>query len=147
MKISWGIKIIITFVIFASVIGTMVGISMTKNIDLVFENYYERDLKYQDKINMIKRTRMRKDKIEVETTASSIIIYYPKTLTNDRITGNINFYRAMDKKKDFSVYITKDNNSSQEINTSHLDKGNWKIQILWSVNGEDYFNEEDIFIN
>jgi len=147
MRISWGIKIIFTFIIFALVIGTMVGISMTKNIDLVSENYYEIELKYQDKINMISRANALTEKIKIESTAQAIKVKYPDVFSNDNIKGKINFYRAMDKKKDFSIDISKNNYSIQEISTVSMDKGNWKMQIYWSVNGEDYFSESDLYIN
>ncbi|MBS1493379.1 MAG: FixH family protein [Bacteroidetes bacterium] len=147
MKISWGIKIIISFVVFAIGIGTMVGISMTKNIDLVSENYYERELKYQDRIDMINRTNSLTEKIIFDNTSNSIKIKFPGIFSKDNITGKISFYRAMDKKKDFSVDINKDENGLQIIPTDKLDKGNWKVEVLWKVNDKEYFTQSDIFIN
>lgn len=145
MKINWGIKIIIAFVIFAGGIGTMVGISMSKNIDLVSENYYERELKYQDRIDMINRTNQLSEKLSVENTSGAVKIKYP--FGKEHISGKINFYRAMDKKKDFSMDINKNENGEQNITTEKMDKGNWKIEILWKVNDKEYFNQFEIFIN
>jgi hypothetical protein len=147
MKISWGIKIIVSFVVFVIGIGTMVGISMTKNIDLVSENYYERELKYQDKIDMINRTNSLSEKLKIENTSNLIKIIFPGIFSKENISGKINFYRAMDKKKDFSVDISKDGNGLQTIPTDKLDKGNWKVEVMWKVSGKDYFTQSDIFIN
>lgn len=147
MKISWGIKIIIAFVVFAMGIGTMVGISMSKNTDLVSENYYEKELKYQDKIDMINRTNALPEKVSIENNSAAVKIKFPAAYSNENISGTINFYRAMDKKKDFSVEIKKAENGAQEIATDKMDKGNWKMEIIWKMNGKDYFNQSEIFIN
>lgn len=145
MKISWGVKIIIAFIIFAGGIGTMVGISMSKNIDLVSENYYEKELKYQERIDMINRTNSLTEKPVIENASGTIKIKFPDF--KDNITGKINFYRAMDKKKDFSVDISKDENGVQVIPTERMDKGNWKAEIIWKKNGKEYFTQSEIFIN
>ncbi len=144
---SWGIKVIMAFVFFAGGIGVMVGISMSKNIDLVTENYYEKELKHQDKINMINRTNVLKDKIKLATNKESITIKFPDDFAEQSIEGKIHFYRAMDKKKDFEINIQKNESNFQEIKTSDMDKGSWKIQIDWKASGCEYFYESDLFIN
>lgn len=147
MKISWGIKIILAFIVFAMGIGTMVGISMTKNIDLVTENYYEKELKYQDKIDMLNRTKALTDKITIENTSGIVKINFPSAYANEIITGTVNFYRAMDKKKDFKVELKKDASSIQKISTANMEKGNWKVEIMWKMQGKDYFCQSDIFVD
>ena len=147
MKISWGIKIIIAFVIFGIGIGVMVGISMSKNIDLVSENYYEKELKYQDKIDMINRTNSLSDKVGIESTPGAVKVTFPGSLSKENITGKINFYRAMDKRKDFSVDISKNEKGEQIIPSEKLDKGNWKVEVVWKMNDIEFFNQAEIFLN
>lgn len=147
MKISWGIKIIIAFIIFAGGIGTMVGISMSKNIDLVSENYYEKELKYQDRIDMINRTNSLQEKLTIENVSNIIKLKFPESLLKENISGTINFYRAMDKKKDFTVEISRNNEGLQSIPAEKLDKGNWKVEVFWKMNDKEYFTQSDIFIN
>jgi len=147
MKISWGIKIIIAFIIFAGGIGTMVGISMSKNIDLVSENYYEKELKYQDRIDMINRTNSLQEKLTIENVSNTIHLKFPESYNKENITGKVIFYRAMDKKKDFNVDINRNNEGIQSIPAENLDKGNWKVEVLWKMNDKEYFTQSDIFIN
>jgi hypothetical protein len=144
MRISWGVKIIIVFIVFAGGIGTLVGISMSKNIDLVSENYYEKELKYQDRINMINRANLLTEKIIIKNNPGNVRFEFPY---KENITGNINFYRAMDKKKDFTVNIDIDKSGIQTIPTDKTDKGNWKIEVIWIMEGKEYFIQTDIFIN
>ncbi len=68
---SWGKGIILVFVIFILGIGIMVYKSMTKNIDLVTSNYYEKELKYQEQIDKINNSNRLEEKlkhIEIENT-------------------------------------------------------------------------------
>ena len=145
MKINWGVKIIIAFIVFAGGIGTLVGISMSKNIDLVSENYYEKELKYQDRIDMINRTNSLTEKPSVENVADEVKIKFP--FTKENISGKINFYRAMDKKKDFTVDINNDRSGMQTIATDKMDKGSWKVEVIWRMNSKEYFTQTNIFIN
>ena len=50
---SWGTKIAFLYLSFATMIGVMVYKSVTQSVDLVAPNYYEQELKYQDKIDGI----------------------------------------------------------------------------------------------
>lgn len=146
MKISWGVIIISVFILFAGLISFLVGVSMTSNSDLVADNYYENELKYQDKIEEINRTNSLAGNLKIETLNNSIRISFPEAIANEKITGKIKFYRAMEKKKDFEVDIIKDQNNSQVIPVTLLDKGNWKLQISWEMKGSKYYKESDIFI-
>ena len=145
MKINWGIKIIIAFIIFAGGMGTMVGISMSKNIDLVAENYYEKELKYQDRIDMINRTNLLTEKPVIENIGNAIRVKFP--FMKENIAGKINFYRAMDKKKDFTVDINQNAEGIQNIPVENLDKGNWKVEVVWKANDKEYFVQSDVFID
>jgi len=75
---SWGKGIILVFVVFVLGIGILVYRSMTKNIDLVTTNYYEKELKYQEQIDKINNTNSLKEKIKIEYNGSVILITYPQ---------------------------------------------------------------------
>ena len=74
MKISWGIKIIIVFAVFAAGIFTMVAVSMMNETDLVSENYYEQEIKYQDQIELLNNSSHLNDKIIVTQERNEIMI-------------------------------------------------------------------------
>lgn len=147
MKISWGIKVILGFSLFAAGIITMVAISMTKNIDLVNDNYYEQGIKYQKQIDMKKSSAEFTDKIKTEIKESDIYIEYSEDLRKGGISGEIKFYRSSDAKKDFKLNIETGENGIQKIPLKNMDKGLWKVQFSFKKNDKDYFLEKNIFIN
>ena len=140
---NWGKGIIIVFVIFFAGMAFMAYKSITKNIDLVAQNYYEKEIKYQDQIDKINKTNSLNEKLKIVSTESSIIISYPHATG---LKGEISFYRPSDAKKDFRLPIEAGKDNKQIINTQTLQKGLWKVQISWNTSGQDYYNEEKIMI-
>lgn len=143
MKISWGTGIAATYIIFVVFTLGMTYAMMTKNVDLVATNYYEKEIKYQQQIDKINNTNGLKDKLKFEYSEGKIVLTFPKI---GAIAGEINFYRPSDPKKDFNFKIKTDENYMVTIDCSVLLKGLWKIKIEWNAAGVDYYNEETIII-
>ncbi|MEO8514829.1 MAG: FixH family protein [Ignavibacteria bacterium] len=141
---SWGKGIILVFAVFMLGIGVMVYKSMTKNIDLVSNNYYEKELKYQEQINKINNTRTLKEGLKIVSTGSEVIITYPSD--KNSIKGEISFYKPSDAGNDFKASVEPGSDMRQIFNTQKLTKGLWKVQINWAMDGKDYFNEEKVMI-
>lgn len=135
------------FSLFAAGIIAMVSVSMTKNIDLVSDNYYEKGIKYQDQIDMNKNSAEFSDKIKTEIKDSGLLIEYSEDLMKDNFSGEIKFYRSSDAKKDFKVNIETDEKGIQLIPVMNLDKGLWKVQFSFKKDNKNYFLEKSIFIN
>jgi len=140
LKFSWGKGLVVSYIIFMVIVLTMVGITITKDIDLVSPNYYEKEIKYQEEINKINNTTMLKDTIKFELTETSILVRFPAILENSVIKGEVNFYRPSDSKKDFKVQIAADNEFKQVFDISKIDKGLWKVKVNWNMDGIDYLN-------
>jgi len=142
-KFSWGTGIFIAYTVFVIVILTFVYVMMNKSVDLVAENYYDKEIKYQEQINKINNTERLKEKLAFQYSNGQIELDFPKL---GAVNGDISFYRPSDPGEDFKVHIKADQNNKQVINAVSLQKGFWKIQIDWSVNGVPYFNEESIIL-
>ncbi|MCI0448887.1 MAG: FixH family protein [Chlorobi bacterium] len=145
MKFSWGKGIILAYLLFMSGVFIMVSISMTKDIELVTQNYYDKEIKYQKQIDKINNTNRLKEQVKIDAGEAGILISFPKV--KGQIKGEISFYRPSDSKKDFSVPVELTSNLTQSLTTESMQKGLWKIQISWNANGIDYYNEERIIVN
>lgn len=135
------------FSLFAAGIIAMVSVSMTKNIDLVSDNYYEQGIKYQNQIDMKLNSAEFSDKIKTEIKDSGLLIEYSEDLIKGNFSGEIKFYRSSDAKKDFKVNIETDEKGIQLIPVMNLDKGLWKVQFSFRKDNKNYFLEKSIFIN
>jgi nitrogen fixation protein FixH len=147
MKTSWGIKIIIAFAIFAAGIITMAVISFSNDSELVSENYYEQEIKYQDRINIMKNSGRVDQNIFLICRNDSIYIELSGELKKNKLTGEIYFYRASDLKKDFKIEFNPDDKGLQAVSAKGLEKGSWKVRMDLSDIENKYYIEKNIFIN
>ncbi|HEX2787623.1 MAG TPA: FixH family protein [Ignavibacteria bacterium] len=140
---NWGKKIILVYAIFILGIASLVFISMRQNIDLVTDNYYEKELKYQEQIDKKKRTQSLKESIMITKINSDLHISFP----SDAIpkSGEVTFYRPSDDSED-KIFLLKENEKEQIISLNNFSSGLWKVVIYWRTNGTEYLNEE-IFYN
>lgn len=140
---NWGKGIVIVFVIFGLGMAFMAYKAVTKNIDLVSKNYYEKEIKYQDQIDKINNTGGLIENLKFDNTEAGIVITYPNM---SGLKGEISFYRPSDAKKDFKIPVEYGKDNRQVISTQTLQKGLWKVQVNWNAGGVDYYTEGKIMV-
>jgi nitrogen fixation protein FixH len=146
---NWGYKISIVFAGFVILIITLVVISMRqKDIHLVTERYYEKEIAYQDQIDIEKNTAAldQKPKIEYQKGDQIIAFTYPDHFYQENVKGKILFYRPSDAGKDFTVPVNSGIEGTQKISIGHLEKGFWRIKMEWVADSEKYYIEEKLVI-
>jgi len=148
-KGSWWPKLIIAaFVSFGSFIGYMVYQAMQTDVDLVSADYYEKEIAYQQHIDQVKATQGLSEQVLINqaSTAQTISLVFPQSLTPAKVQGTIHFFRPSAAKLDFEIPLQLNSDRQQHISTTELAKGLWRVQINWQVAGQSYFNQKDITI-
>jgi hypothetical protein len=140
LKFSWGKGLLVSYLVFIIIVLTMVGITITKDVDLVTPNYYEKEIKYQEEINKIINTGRLKDTVKFEVSESSLMIHFPVISESSTIKGEVNFYRPSDSKKDFKIQVMPDKEHKQVFDITNIEKGLWKVKVNWSMDGIDYLS-------
>lgn len=140
---NWGWGILITIVLFMALTMVRVVYLMNQDVDLVTNNYYEKELKYQQQIDKEKRTEKLKQGVDVRYSGNNVNVTFPKMKD---ISGDLYFYRPSDFKEDFKVPITVGESYVQTVNVGNLQKGYWRLQINWAGNNEQYYTEKAIMI-
>jgi len=146
VNISWGTKIAILYISFAALIIVMVIMSMQQKIDLVSDDYYAKELVFQDKLNEMNNANSLPGKITHNITENAFKFTFPAIFKNTSIIGNIEFYRPSDNSKDLKLPIQLNNNLEQYIRLKQLSKGMYKMNISWTANKTNYYTEETIVI-
>jgi nitrogen fixation protein FixH len=146
MKIHWGTGLAVAFGVFAIGILIMVRISMNREIDLVSDDYYQREIHHQDQIDIQKRSNSLPEQPGIGVTSASVIVKLPKTFSPDSTTGVLTFYRPADRHKDFVVSLKLDSANTQFVPTTSLQKGLWRLKLHWTHHFQDYYHEEAIVI-
>jgi len=146
MKFNWGAGMALLYGGFAVVVMGLAAFSMTKKVDLVTDNYYDKELKYEEQIQKEKNTGKLDLKPDVEIFKDSMKIIFPASFNNDSTTGALHLYRPSDSGKDADFPLKLKNNNTQVINISAFEKGSWKVKINWRSSGTDYYLEKAFFI-
>ena len=141
---SWGTKIAFLYLSFASMIGFMVYKSATQTVDLVAPNYYEQELKYQDKIDGINNLNADVKALSIYEKDHVVEFAFNKEMGVPK--GNILFFKPDNASADFNTEINLDAEGKQTINLKDLSKGTYLVKIDWHIGEKKYFKEERISV-
>jgi hypothetical protein len=144
MKLNWGAGIAILYLGFVVMILLLVGMSASQKIDLVTDQYYEEELRFQDKINRTNHAKALAEPLVWEVNEQGIRIRYPKSFLKNNLTGTVKLYCPSDNTKD-KTFPVKQENSTQLIAASELKAGRYHLQINWE-NGEKMFWNEGVVV-
>jgi hypothetical protein len=146
--ISWPVGIGIIYGLFVLILVVFVIFSMFNTVDLVSEDYYTQELKYQSQIDRINRTSSLNTQLMLEYLESEKIInlQFPSEFPPESISGQIVFFRPSDAKLDKVLTINPDIQCSQRIIIKTLQPGLWRIKIFWKVNSSDFYSEDSFII-
>lgn len=144
MKISWGYKILFVYLAFVAGIIFLVAKASNEHYELVTENYYEAELKYQDVIDQRKRVSELSTPITITHSPNSVRVVFPPELANKALQGNIYLYRPSDATKDIRrSFATKA--GSTEITMDVPLSGAYDLKLTWQAEGKTFYQEKRIF--
>lgn len=111
--------------------------------DLVTEEYYKKELLYQQEIDAETRGKELSENISDQRTEKGWLIEFPKNLDPAQISGTLRFYRPSSKKLDFKIPLNlKDHQLI--IPREQIVDGRWNIYIDWAYAGETYLYKKEI---
>ncbi len=143
---SWGYKILFVIIGFIVFILTLVVIAMKQNNEVFDKNYYEKELKYQNKINAHTNLINSNEKINIEQNPDALIIYYPMILWQDSKDGYLELLRPNDNTKDITLNTISNKNGAVIVPRKSLFSGIYLLRTGWQQHGTDYYFENTIYI-
>jgi hypothetical protein len=145
-KSRWGIGLLVAYGAFIAGMLVLVYMSMSQQIDLVSERYYDQGIHYQERITALENSRNLRERLSVSVQLTELILQFPKEFVPGNISGRIMLYRADDKHKDASFDISLDTTARQRIPTSSLLHGLWRVKVNWKASGLDYYAEQAVVL-
>ena len=146
MKISWGVGITVSIIVFMLISVMFIYIAFNQDVNLVRDDYYEAEVKYNETMEKVKRTSALVDKLKISVIENNIQLQFPKISKSENINGNILLYRPSERNKDLSITIRPDSNYLQTINTANMLSGMWKVKVDWSADSISYLNDDIIMV-
>ena len=104
MRINWGTGIVLAFIGFIGfILFFVIRMNTDKKYDhhLVTEEYYEKELKYQDDIDKLKNGKALKENVSYTRTEDGLLVRFPQAFDVKDINGKVFLYRPSNEHLDF----------------------------------------------
>ena len=146
MKFNWGHKIIILYIGFVGLIGTMVYLANHENIDLVSSDYYDQEIQFQKKMDSEANARPFENAIKVTLEGKSVKVQFPQVLADKMPQGRLKMYRSSDASLDYATELHLEA-GSQSLISPKFKKGEYTLQMSWTAEGRSYYCEQKVLMN
>jgi len=143
---AWPVAIAAFFLIAAAFLSAFIAWASSQREDIVADNYYEGEIRYGEQLRRLERSQ----KFESQTVITSdnalhgITIQLPTGAHG--ASGKIHLYRPSDARSDREIPLDVDDHGIQHIDARQLSGGLWKVRVLWTVAGTEYFCERPVVL-
>jgi hypothetical protein len=143
MKFHWGHGIFTFYAFFVATLIVVVVKSTGFDNSLVTEEYYARDINYQQEYDRRLNSNSLEQSVIIERGESGMNLRFP---TFQPVEGTVLFYRPSSKDHDQRLPITV-NNGNMPLDLSGLKFGNYQLIVEWKSEGVSYYDELDLTVN
>lgn len=142
---NWGKWIIVSFVLFAAFIATLVTVCVREDISLVSKDYYKEELAYQDQIGRIRNASLLAKRPSIKVIDKNTLqVEFDQFSEIDK--GELQLFRPSDAGMDKRFPFNASPTSFQQFSTESLEKGMYRARMLWTMGEKEFFIEEVIFL-
>lgn len=145
----WPYAIIATFVLFACFIGYMVQRAFRADVDLVSPDYYKQEIAYQQRMESVARTAALPAPVQIDYDRATqrLTLQLPPALAGQAVRGTLHFFRPSNQKLDFKLpFAPVGSPTRQQLNTSKLQPGFWRLRVDFEAGGQQYFVEKELIV-
>lgn len=145
----WPVSIVVFFGVAILGCAGFVAFCNLHPSELVAEDYYEQEMRYQKQMERVERTRGlgQEADISMDSEHGTIRVTLPRDHADREFEGIVNLYRPSSAKLDMQLPLHLGDNRTQSIPTSDLQPGRWVVKVAWKVQGQDYFMEKKLTID
>jgi hypothetical protein len=138
---NWGKGIVIGMVTFMGFITFLVVGLMMNRVDLESEDYYKREINYEQEIKAQENANNLEAKIEISSNKEFLVVKVPEGEFQEI---ELHLTRPNDKKMDkrFKIQGTK----SFLIDKKELEKGVYTVELSYMVNNKPCLQKESVSI-
>jgi hypothetical protein len=134
----WPFGIAAALVTFIAGTVCLIVLASSQREDLVNNDYYEQELRYQGRIDSLSRATRCSASAVYDAAGRRFVISLPAEHVNANLSGAIQLYRPSAAGLDQERPLTPDPAGRQAIDASRLQPGLWKVRVSWKANGRSY---------
>lgn len=144
----WPYAIIGWMLLFGTGMAAWVVVAVRNDPELVRPDYYEQEIAYQKQIDRLSRTAAVRSEVSVayDLAKAEVALRIPAAHLVAKPTGTIHFYRPSNAKLDFDLPLVVDATGTQNVPTTKLQAGLWKVRVSWTSDGQEYFHDQSLVL-
>jgi len=146
IKWNWGTKLFIAMALFIIMLLTFVYMTTLQEHPLVEEEYYQKSLIYQEKLDKIENAKKLNENVNVEMGEKYLIIDFQSFFNPDSLSGTIQIYRPSNPDYDINITIKPDTLGNVHIPVSKLHRGKYIVKIDYKYGRKVFYEEKSVFI-
>jgi hypothetical protein len=121
----------------------MVTQCLRQNIPLVNENYYQKEVAYQQEIDAKENASSLLEKISITKVEKTLQVNIPNAVMENFTSGEIKFYCPSDKSQDKEIKLQKQTGPIM-VNTADWKNIGYIAKVNIEAGGKKYYQEVDI---
>lgn len=139
---NWGKGIAIALALFMGFIIVLVVKMVSQDVELETEDYYKKDIAYQEEITSMENALALTEKPSISLTETHVIVQFPEGLSFTE--AQLNLKRPNDETDDRSYKIV--GTSMFTLNRSELEKGVYKLELSYTHKDKNYLQKIQYYI-
>ncbi len=145
MAFHWGRGIAVFYSFFVCAVVIVLVKSTGFDNSLVTEEYYARDINYQQEYVRRNNSRQLGDAgPQVQCTSGTCRLSFP-TAPGEPVSGSVLLYRPSSKQYDRHLSLKLDENDGMDLPLAGLPPGRYQAILEWSAAGTPYYDELEIY--
>lgn len=145
MKFTWGKAIFLVMTVFVLLMASFMYRAAFNQEELVAEDYYAQELRYQEEIDKLNRTAALQGKVQLMLDGSNLRIQWPQELRAKALEGELYLQRPSDSRADARFPVKPDTGGVAIIDMGDRLKGKYNAVLEWSANGTTYLTKEQLY--
>ena len=139
-----GNWIVVSFVLFAAFIGTLVVVCLREDISLVSKDYYEEELAYEDQIQRLNNVAGLTEKPVIKVVDHMVQVEFNQFSSIEH--AELKIFCPSNASMDRKFLVKSSEETVQYFQLDPLQKGMHRAKLQWEMNGKEFYLEEVIFI-
>jgi hypothetical protein len=146
IQLNWGHKLAIVIVLFLVAMLAMVFYAARQDNEMIDENYYQKELGYQDLIDAQKNLLAVTANNIVSQDMDEVIFTLPIGTFEGLDSGRVELLRTDAERLDRFLDLRPDGTNRRSIAKAELSAGVYRARIRWTSKGVPYYKEESVYV-
>lgn len=146
MKFSWGKAIFLVMTAFVLLMASFMYRAAFNQEELVAENYYEQEIKYQQQIDKLNRTGALGEAVRMEVVGNELVISFPPEVRGRAVSGELYLQRPSDSRADARLAIVVDSLGMMRVPIEERMKGAYNTVLEWRADEDEFLSKDRIHI-